>query len=83
MEKEIGQIKFTEIDDGFQIEVKGKSLKSKYTEIEDGFRVEVKGKALKEAFSRCCRPMTGASGKGVAICCTNGEDSCRPEKEKK
>lgn len=27
MEKEIGQIKFTETDDGFRVEVKGKTLK--------------------------------------------------------
>ncbi|HWR82290.1 MAG TPA: hypothetical protein VN285_03210 [Candidatus Deferrimicrobium sp.] len=27
MERELGQIKFTEIDDGFRIEVTGKSLK--------------------------------------------------------
>ena len=27
MEKEIGQIKFTETDDGYRVEVKGKSLK--------------------------------------------------------
>ncbi len=27
MEKEIGQIKFTETDDGFRVDVKGKNLK--------------------------------------------------------
>ncbi len=83
MEKEIGYIKFIEIEDGFQIEVKGKTLKSKFTEIEDGFQVEVKGKAFKEAFSRCCMPMPGASGKGIAICCSTAEECCPPEKEKK
>ncbi len=27
MEKEVGQIKFTETDDGFRIDIKGKSLR--------------------------------------------------------
>ena len=27
MEKEVGQIKFTETDDGFRIDIKGKNLK--------------------------------------------------------
>ncbi|MCP4704830.1 MAG: hypothetical protein GY865_09495 [candidate division Zixibacteria bacterium] len=27
MEKELGQVKFTETDDGFRVDVKGKSLK--------------------------------------------------------
>jgi len=98
MEKEHGQIKFTETDDGFRIEVTGKSLKEAvsccclpmfgaFTETDDGFRIEVTGKSLKEAVSCCCLPMFGARGWSKSEGCPPGEESksdcCPPGEEKK
>jgi hypothetical protein len=75
MEKKQGQITWTETEDGFRVEVKGKDLKEQivWTETEDGFRIEVKGKELKKMFS-CCIPVMAGSGMKMSDCCPSEVD---------
>jgi hypothetical protein len=76
MEKEKGQIKFTETDEGFRIEATGKDLKDqiKFTETDQGFRIEVTGKDLKEWFSCCCMPMFKGGKEGKSECCPSTDE---------
>ena len=76
MEKEKGQIKFTETDQGFRIEATGKDLKDqiKFTETDEGFRIEVTGKVLKELFSCCWTPMFKAGKESKSECCPSTEE---------
>ncbi len=84
MEKEMGQIKFTETDDGFRVDVTGKTFKEAFScgcipftgmfSCADS-NCDTSEKETKATMTCCCIPVVKKTQKDSAECC--------PDKDKK